>query len=341
MSSSSADSSSSKKRKREDRTKFEKASSSKNDGGGQRSSSSGRGDEDGEDGGDNDSDNTTKKTIASATATATTTAATNAKQQTASEMDPRTKLILDVKEIMRKRDKVRLELTFSMSEQFRDQLSGLGVEVVDQKHGPSGWKFKDGSSKKLPPGVDLPVDPNRVKVQNNNSNNNNSSNNSNNSNSKGNQKGAGASAGAKVPSQMATDSSRAQEVLNAMKPQLKSNQRLVQGVLIEDVTPGMRGADNPVSKVGDKIKVHYIGRLKSNNKIFDQSRNKPFQFTLGRGEVIRGWDIGCAGMAVGAQRILTIPPEKGYGLRGSPPVIPGNAALVFEVTLIDIHSKRK
>ncbi len=111
-------------------------------------------------------------------------------------------------------------------------------------------------------------------------------------------------------------------------------------MLIEDVALGMRGGENPVSKSGDKVRVHYIGRLKSNNKIFDQSK-KPFQFTLGKREVIGGWDIGVTGMAVGAQRILTIPPEKGYGLRGSPPVIPGNATLVFEVTMIEIINKRK
>ena len=59
-------------------------------------------------------------------------------------------------------------------------------------------------------------------------------------------------------------------------------------------------------------------------------------FRLGRGEVIRGWDIGFMGMSVGAKRKLTIPPEKAYGRQGSPPVIPSNATLVFEVTLLGI-----
>jgi FKBP-type peptidyl-prolyl cis-trans isomerase len=252
-------------------------------------------------------------------------------QKSSSELDPRTKLILDVKEIARKREKARTEMNFILADKYRDELSALGVEVIDQKHGPSGWKFKDGSSKKLPPGVDIPVDPNRPKFPNNT--NNTIASNATNKKSQ--------TINTKVSSQMVAESNRAQELLSAMKPQLKPNQRSVHGVLIEDVSFGMKGNDMPVSKAGDKIKVHYIGRLKSNNKIFDQSKNKPFQFTLGRGEVIRGWDIGCAGMAVGAQRILTIPPEKAYGLRGSPPVIPGNATLVFEVTLIDIHSKRK
>ncbi len=108
--------------------------------------------------------------------------------------------------------------------------------------------------------------------------------------------------------------------------------RKVQGILIEDLKIG----SGPVSKLGDRIKMQYVGKLKSNGKVFDASKNKPFTFRLGRGEVIAGWEIGCQGMAVGGKRRLTIPPEKAYGRQGSPPVIPGNATLVFEVTLVDI-----
>ena len=66
------------------------------------------------------------------------------------------------------------------------------------------------------------------------------------------------------------------------------------------------------------------------------SKKKPFVFRLGKGEVIKGWDIGVSGMAVGGVRRLTIPPEKAYGKQGSPPVIPSNATLVFDVTLCKV-----
>lgn len=109
--------------------------------------------------------------------------------------------------------------------------------------------------------------------------------------------------------------------------------RTVNGVLIEELEVGS-GAE---SARGKTIKVHYVGKLKSNGKIFDQSNKKPFSFRLGAGEVIRGWDIGCDKWRVGGKRRLTIPPEKAYGKAGSPPVIPPNATLVFDVTLVDVR----
>ena len=109
--------------------------------------------------------------------------------------------------------------------------------------------------------------------------------------------------------------------------------RVIQGVKIEDISIGTgRKAES-----GKKLKMHYVGRLKSTNNVFDSSKNKPFAFRLGRSEVIRGWDIGVEGMLVGGKRILTIPPEKGYGKGGAPPTIPGNATLVFEVTLLEVN----
>jgi len=80
--------------------------------------------------------------------------------------------------------------------------------------------------------------------------------------------------------------------------------------------------------------VYYVGKLKSNNKMFDSSTSGPgFRFRIGRGEVIKGWDVGVAGMKVGGKRRLTIPAALAYGAKGSPPVIPPNATLVFEVEL--------
>ena len=95
---------------------------------------------------------------------------------------------------------------------------------------------------------------------------------------------------------------------------------------------------------GQRVRVHYTGWLydptASNNrgKKFDSSkdRGQPFSFGLGGGEVIRGWDEGVQGMKVGGTRVLTIPPEMGYGARGAGGAIPPNATLVFEVELLAV-----
>ena len=92
------------------------------------------------------------------------------------------------------------------------------------------------------------------------------------------------------------------------------------------------------AKAGDLVTVDYTGWL-TDGKKFDSSidAGKPFQFTLGKGEVIAGWDQGVVGMQVGGVRMLTIPPDLGYGSQGAGGVIPPGATLVFEVKLLKIN----
>jgi FKBP-type peptidyl-prolyl cis-trans isomerase len=104
-------------------------------------------------------------------------------------------------------------------------------------------------------------------------------------------------------------------------------------ITIEKIVEG----NGTAPKTGDKVKVHYTGWLTNGTK-FDSSvdRNEPFVFTLGVGQVIKGWDQGVARMKIGDKIKLTIPPELGYGSRGAGSVIPPNAVLIFEVELIGI-----
>ncbi|MDD2851046.1 MAG: FKBP-type peptidyl-prolyl cis-trans isomerase [Desulfuromonadaceae bacterium] len=105
------------------------------------------------------------------------------------------------------------------------------------------------------------------------------------------------------------------------------------GLKYTDVVVG-KGAS---PSLGKSVKVHYTGTLE-NGKKFDSSvdRNEPFSFTIGVGQVIKGWDEGVMTMKIGGKRKLIIPAKLGYGARGAGGVIPPNATLLFDVELLDV-----
>ncbi len=248
-----------------------------------------------------------------------------------------------VRALMREREEARKQNDYETSDRIRSQLNEMGVKVIDQKGGPSGWRFLDGSSNKLPP-----KDSALEKV---------SSLGKRKADSTNNEKDASSSSSApreskkstktKVTAVILNDVERSRKMLDTVQAQFKSNN----GVIIEDLVVGT----GKTAQSGNKLKVFYVGKLKSNNHVFDSSTKKPFTFRLGRSEVIQGWDIGCVGMKEGGKRVLQIPADKAYGRKGAPPAIPPNrfeifvfifsfnmilnsifSALIFEITLLQV-----
>lgn len=129
----------------------------------------------------------------------------------------------------------------------------------------------------------------------------------------------------------------------SVDPDVKANMEVskVAEMIKTDVVVG----EGPEATAGKNVSVHYTGWLYDEaapghkGEKFDSSldRGTPFEFPLGGGRVIKGWDQGVAGMKVGGQRTLTIPPELGYGSRGAGGVIPPNATLIFDVELLDVR----
>lgn len=108
--------------------------------------------------------------------------------------------------------------------------------------------------------------------------------------------------------------------------------KVVQGVTVDDKKLGTGQA----AKTGDRVGMRYIGKLKSNNEVFDSNKKgKPFSFKLGTGECIKGWDIGVAGMQVGGERRITVPAHLAYGSKKMG-AIPANSTLIFDIKLLEI-----
>ena len=132
-----------------------------------------------------------------------------------------------------------------------------------------------------------------------------------------------------------TDTNTQKEVVAEPSPIVENNnmQENVTELKIEDIVVGT-GAE---AVSGKEISVHYTGTLTNGTK-FDSSKDRgtPFEFTLGAGQVIQGWDKGFAGMKVGGKRKLTIPSKLGYGETGAGRLIPPYAGLIFEVELLEI-----
>ncbi|KAK4057258.1 peptidylprolyl isomerase fpr3 [Microbotryomycetes sp. JL221] len=111
-------------------------------------------------------------------------------------------------------------------------------------------------------------------------------------------------------------------------------QTLAGGVVIVDHKEG----EGPAAKSGSKVGMRYIGKLE-NGKVFDSNtKGAPLTFTLGRGEVIKGWDVGCVGLKVGGERKITIPASQAYG-KQKLPGIPANSNLIFDVKLVSLKGK--
>ncbi|MEK7228117.1 MAG: FKBP-type peptidyl-prolyl cis-trans isomerase [Patescibacteria group bacterium] len=140
-----------------------------------------------------------------------------------------------------------------------------------------------------------------------------------------------------APVPVATEEKQAEE-LPALPPVKTEEKKIIKTTTIQGmkIETTKEGSGEAIAN-GKTAVVHYTGKL-TDGKVFDSSvtRGTPFEFPLGAGMVIKGWDLGVLGMKVGEKRVLTIPSDLGYGARGAGAAIPPNATLIFEVELLGI-----
>ena len=235
-------------------------------------------------------------------------------------LDEHSKKIVKVRMLMRERENARKADDFGKSDSLREKLKDeYGVAIMDQKGGPSGWKFIDGSTRKLQAGAKVPEKAMKKRSREEAAD----------LPSASDKKQAKEDALKKAKTGKNAETERNKAAASKSDPRSAPGMRTVGGVLIEEISTG-KGKE---AKSGNKVKMEYVGKLK-NGKVFDASRGRPFAFKIGRGEVIKGWDIGITGMKEGGKRRLTIPPQLAYGRQGAPPTIPPNATLIFDVTLL-------
>ena len=142
----------------------------------------------------------------------------------------------------------------------------------------------------------------------------------------------------KVPEPEPPEAVEIPEAKSADEPEEKAPPREVKTLESEDLKKG----SGKLAETGDTVKVHYTGKLLDGTK-FDSSldRDQPFEFTLGKSEVIKGWDDGVVGMKEGGKRRLLIPYVMAYGERGRPPKIPPKSPLEFEIELLSVTKQKK
>jgi peptidylprolyl isomerase len=141
---------------------------------------------------------------------------------------------------------------------------------------------------------------------------------------------------AATPEATATETATPAATPEAKKPTVKVPKgKPPKTLIVKDLKEGTGAAAKP----GDTVTVQYVGVNYKGGKQFDASwdRGEPFSFPLGAGQVIKGWDVGVAGMKVGGRRMLIIPPDLGYGPDGQPPVIKPNETLVFVIDLLAVQ----
>jgi FKBP-type peptidyl-prolyl cis-trans isomerase len=199
--------------------------------------------------------------------------------------EDRIERILKVRDLMREREIARNEKNYTLSDEIRNKLNKLDVEIIDQKNGPSGWKFTDGTSKKLPPSL---KNMNRNRIM---------------SKEQHNEIAAGKRKRNIEDVDGEVSNHQTEQIVNKKKTKSSSvilseqtkiqdmirtvsgrgeNSKTIQGVQIIDNVVG----NGRKSKLGDRLKINYVGKLKSTNKIFDSSSKKPFTFRLGRGSIV-------------------------------------------------------